>query len=307
MEKYLKSQESRVKTSNDIIRESMESELIARVWLISDLQQSLPEKAKRSLYTALEDFNELGLKCDKIWYLGDSVEGRDMAYLDCMTRMQEEAFEKLDIPLCYVLGNHDMDPMPEGGRVPFYDMVKKHPDWKCIESSDKFYFTDTIGDFDVLFISDHFAKDFSWWACHGRVYGNEEKYPYTKEDIDRLIDTLSGMRKTITVSHYAYPGGNRESRFLERFLPLPENVFLHIYGHSHIGDFTWAGRDVCRKIAWVDNQDIPQLDIASLERDRGNAVRSAFLEIYPDNVKISFRDHDKKAWTESFTKENINC
>ena len=297
-----------MKTSNDIIRDFMEERLVARVWLISDLQQSKPEKARRSLYTALEDFHELNLKCDKIWYLGDSVEGKDMDYLDEMTLMQEEAFEKIGIPVCYVLGNHDMDPMPQGGRVPFYDMVKKHKDWKCINKSDDFYFEDELADFNVVFLSDHFAKDLSWWACHGRVYGNEEAYPYSDEHIDRLCEKIRKTgKKTLTVSHYSFPGGNRASGFLGRFLPLPENIFMHIYAHAHIGDFQWAGKDVCRKVSWVDNHDIPQLDIASLERDRGNAVRSAFLEVYEDFVKISFRDHDKKMWTESFTKEIINC
>lgn len=307
MEKYRKSEKHDLTSSNDIIREALSDKLRARVWLISDLQQSQPEKARRSLYTALEDFYNLNLKCDKIWYLGDSVEGKDMAYLDEMTKMQEDAFVKLGVPLCYVMGNHDMDPMPQGGRVPFYDMVKSHKDWKCVQDSDSFYFFDTVADFDVAFISDHYAKDFSWWACHGTVFGDTEKYPYSQKDFDLLKDKISSMRKVITVSHYSYPGGNRASGFMAKFLPLPENVFMHIYGHAHIGDNVWAGKDCMRKISWVDDQDIPQTDISSLERDRGNAVRSSFLEIYDDFVVISYRNHDKKIWTESFMKEYINC
>lgn len=308
MEKHFKPQEQRVKSSFDIEREMREDRLIARVWLISDLQQSLPEKAKRSLYTALEDFYELNLKCDKIWYMGDSIEGSDLNHLNEMTKMQEEAFEKLNIPLCYVMGNHDMDIVNKGTAPVFYNMVKSHKDWKCIKRCDELYFEDTIGDFNVVFLSDHCAEDLSWWACHGRVYGNEEKYPYGQDDVKALVNKIkSSGKKTITVSHYSYPGGNRASAFLSSFLPLPENVFMHIYGHAHIGDFAWAGRDVMRKISWVNDQDVPQVDIASLEKDRGNAIRSAFLEIYADAVKISFRDHDKRAWTETFTKAIFNC
>ncbi len=308
MEKYSESEKQRAVGTPDLIRDSLKDRLLARVWLISDLQQSMPEKARRSLYTALDDYYALGLKCDKIWYLGDSVEGRDMRHLDEMTLMQEEAFTKIGIPLCYVMGNHDMDTMPKGGRVPFYDMVKRHGDWKCVKECDEFYFFDTVADFNVLFVSDHYAKDFSWWACHGRVYGDEAKYPYNQSDIEKLKEKISSSsKKVITVSHYSYPGGNRESGFMAKFLPLPENVVMHIYGHAHIGDRTWAGKDALRKISWVNGQDIPQADIASLERDRGNAVRSAFLEIYDDFILLSFRNHDKKIWTEIFAKEYINC
>lgn len=308
MEKYCKSEKQCLISSADVVREALRDRLKARVWLISDLQQSQPEKARRSLYTALEDFYALNLKCDKIWYLGDSVEGKNMAHLDEMTLMQEEAFVRLALPLCYVMGNHDMEVMPSGGRVPFYDMIKTHPNWKCVEKCSDFYYFDTIADLSVLFISDCFAPDFSWWTCHGRVFGDEKKYPYGRKDIEELKEKVkSSGRKTITVSHYAYPGGNRESGFMAKLLPLPENVIMHIYGHAHIGDAVWAGRNCMRKISWTDNSDIPQADIASLERDRGNAVRSAFLEIYDDFILISFRNHDKKIWTESFAKEYINC
>ncbi|MBR5535106.1 MAG: metallophosphoesterase [Clostridia bacterium] len=307
MEKYLKPQEQTAISLFDKERELHEESLIARVWLISDLQQSIPEKAKRSLYTALEDFYEMKLKCDRIWYMGDSIEGSDMKHLEEMTAMQQDAFEKLGIPLCYVMGNHDMDIMHKGKAPVFYNMVKAHKDWKCIDKCDDFYFEDTIGSFNVVFLSDHYAKDLSWWACHGRVYGDESGYPHSEKDLKALSERIKNSgKKTLTVSHYSYPGGNRASNFLGMMMPLPENVFMHIYGHSHIGDFTWAGKDVMRKISWVNDCDIPQVDIASLEKDRGNAIRSAFLEIYPEAVKISFRDHDRKMWTESFTKAIFN-
>ncbi len=285
------------------MRKALSDSLKARVWLISDLQQSEPEKSRRCLYTALDDFESLGLKCDKIWYLGDSVEGSDMEHLDKMTSMQEEAFEKLGIPLCYVLGNHDTDPLPESGRVPFYDMLKHHKEWKCIETCEDYYFFDKIAMFDVLFISDHFAKDFSWRARHGGVYEDRSKYPHKKEDFEALMKKVEKSgRTTITVSHYSFPGGNRSSNFMGMFMPIPKNVFMHLYGHAHIGDKVWAGKDAMRKIAWADDSDVPQLDISSLEHGRGNTIRSAFLEIYDDMVMVLFRDHEKREWTESFLK-----
>jgi len=277
-----------------------------RVWVISDLQQSEPEKARKSLYTALDDFGALDLKCDKIWYLGDSVEGSNMVHLDEMTKMQEEAFLNLGVPLCYVMGNHDMDPLPNGGRVPFYDMVRSHSEFRCVASSEEYYYFDKIGDFDVLFISDHFAEDFSWCTHHGRVYGDLEKYPYTDADFKALAEKVRASgKKTITVSHYAYPGGNRESAFMAKFMPLPENILIHFYGHAHIGDRDWAGKDAERKISWVDYTNIPQLDIASLECGRGNAIRSAFFEIYDEYFFVKFRNHEKRCWDEVFVKRII--
>lgn len=285
------------------MREAISDKLKARVWIISDLQQSKPERARECLTKALEDFEKLNLKCDRIWYLGDSVEGSNMAHLDEMTAMQEQAFEKLGIPLCYVLGNHDTDPLPDGRRVPFYDMMKLHSDWKCIEKCDDYFFFDTIADFDVLFISDHFDRNFEWSAKHGGVYGDKSKYPYNDEDFKALMKKAgSSGKKLITASHYSYPGGNRSSNFMAEFMPLPQNVVMHVYGHAHIGDRQWAGKDAMRKVSWVDGADIPQIDVASLEYGRGSAVRSVFMEIYDDMIMLLFRDHEKMAWTESFIK-----
>ena len=76
---------------------------------------------------------------------------------------------------------------------------------------------------------------------------------------------------------------------------------LHFYGHAHIGDTAWAGKDCFKKISCVDNQNIPQIDIASLENIRGNAVRSAFFEIYEDeNYAVLFRNHSEKKWEEIY-------
>src|SRR5690242_6628006 len=60
-----------------------------RVWVISDLQQSIPTEARRCLTTAVEDFRSLDLlPIDQIWYLGDAVEGANLQHLEEMSAMQ---------------------------------------------------------------------------------------------------------------------------------------------------------------------------------------------------------------------------
>jgi hypothetical protein len=82
-------------------------------------------------------------------------------------------------------------------------------------------------------------------------------------------------------------------------LPLPENVRLHLYGHAHIGDATWAGKNLYRKIAAVDDHSIIQCDVASLEDGRGSATRSMVLEIYRDgSLGLFFRNHSTRRWEE---------
>ena len=69
-----------------------------RVWILSDLQQSLPENTRRCLNAGITDFEELGRPAEQIWYLGDAVEGADAERLTAMCRLQEDAFASLDIP-----------------------------------------------------------------------------------------------------------------------------------------------------------------------------------------------------------------
>ena len=91
----------------------------------------------------------------------------------------------------------------------------------------------------------------------------------------------------------------RPSRLMDQMMPLPGNIKLHLYGHAHIGDAAWAGKDLYRKIACVDDHPIVQADIASLEDGRGSAIRSALLEIYADHsLGLFFRNHSVKRWEE---------
>ncbi len=269
-----------------------------RVWLISDLQQHDPERSRRCMYTAAEDFAALGLSCEKVWYLGDSVEGCDLDKLNEMTKMQEDVFLKLRLPVCYCPGNHDMDYISAAGEpvLPFRSMVASHKKdgWKTTEKISDFYFWDVLGDINVLFLADCAAEDGSWHFCHGRPFGTG--YPYKDSDFRRLTEERDKLPRVITAGHYSYPGGNRATEYMGKFLPLKDNVKLHIYGHAHIGDSVWAGKDWGRQICGTDGHTLTQVNISSLETGRGNAIRSAFLEIYQDSIAVFFRNHSLKRW-----------
>ncbi len=286
------------------------SQVSHRVWVISDLQQSQPTVAEACLRTAVEDFQSLELACDQIWYLGDAVEGKNLAHLREMAEMQKGVFLKLGLPLRYVMGNHDFDYArwgndPSGRPVlPFYEMVKTVPAWKTTEAFDRFYFLDDLGGYRLVFLSDHAAQDGRWVTTHGELFGEVETYPYGADAYLALRDEIAGCgRPVITIGHYGFAGGNRPSALLGRMLPLPANVRVHFYGHAHIGDKVWAKEHVYRKISTVDHQDVPQFDIASLENLRGNAIRSAILEMYEDgSLGVFFRVHDRKVWEECYVR-----
>ena len=92
---------------------------------------------------------------------------------------------------------------------------------------------------------------------------------------------------------------------------LEKNVFngetlkeikFYLFGHSHIGDFVWGEENPFRKISWIKGNDIPQINVSSLEKGRGSGIRSVILEIYRDDtIGLFFRDHGQKKYTEYFT------
>lgn len=284
-----------------------------RVWLFSDLQQSDPANARSCMETALADFTALGWGAEQIWYLGDSVQGKDMAHLEAMAKMQDEGFGSLGIPLCYVTGNHDYDwsnaNREQPPRLPFWETVRAHAGWQTTDDLEQLCFTRRLGNYTVFFFSDQIARDNSWLVTHGRIRYGEAHYPYTQADAEAIRAAMAAVDgPIITASHYAYAGGNRESSMLSRLLPLPPQVRLHVYGHSHIGDFKWGAKDAYRRIAWVDWHDIPQIDVSSLENIRAEFCRSVFFEIYDDDsFGLFFRDHDHRCFTEAFfpSRENF--
>ena len=92
------------------IQASTADQIKHRVWIISDLQQSDPGIARECISAAVNDFRSLDMPCEQIWYLGDSVEGKNEAVLRQMVEMQIDLLQALDIPLIFVTGNHEFDP-----------------------------------------------------------------------------------------------------------------------------------------------------------------------------------------------------
>lgn len=280
-------------------------QVLHRVWVLSDLQQSLPAEARRGLTAAVDDFRALAMPCEQFWYLGDAVEGQRLDHLEEMAHMQVQMLGALGVPLKYVLGNHDFDHLrharPASGRTAiFRDAVLTVPNWRTTDTLESFYFFDRLGDITLLFLSDHADPAGRWVSTHGVVHGDRAAYPHPPEAYRALRDQVAAIDgPVITCSHYAFAGGNRPSDLHNQMFPLPANVRLHLYGHAHIGDIAWAGKDRFRKIACVDDHPIVQLDVASLEDGRGSAIRSAILEVYRDgSLGIYFRNHTIRAWEE---------
>jgi calcineurin-like phosphoesterase family protein len=281
------------------IKASMKAHVKHRIWLFSDLQQECPDKTHAILKAAIDDFTSYGLPCDMIWYLGDAVAGNNHEQLEASVHVQLELLKALHIPVRFVLGNHDFDYARSTGHIKshFFNSVQQTKGWRTIDSLQHFYFFDEIGDYRLLFLSDHIDEQGKWISTHGNI-PSETEYPYHKEIYSQLREKLvTSDKPVITLSHYAYSGGNRPSDLWDQLLPLPEKVKVHFFGHSHIGDGVWGKEHLYRKIAYVNHQSTPQINISSLENERADEIRSVMLEIYEDSsLGIYFRDHGKQAW-----------
>lgn len=275
-----------------------------RAWVISDLQSVDPDEARRCLETAVEDVMALELDLDYVWYLGDGISGHDLELIRRVTDLQVELLERLAIPVRYVMGNHDIDYAKETGEVslPLYEAVRSHPGWRTTTAPDDFAFIEDLGEWTVLFLSDHVGPAAEWSVTHGRHWGEADLYPYTEADYRAVIERVSEAGKpTVVAGHNAFPGGNRPAEIQRWFFPLPACVALHLYGHAHIGDEAQANEHAYRTIAGVDHHPIPQIDVASLEDRRGDTIRSAVLELGPNgSYAVSLRDHARGTWLESY-------
>ena len=154
-----------------------------KIWILSDLQQKDPACARECLDISMADYESMDAPADMIWYLGDSIEGTNREHLLAMCQMQEEAFGRTGLPLCYVMGNHELDysRAKEHDRepvfLPFYEMVKAHEGWYTTPAYTEPYFKISLGDFKVYFFSDHIAEDKSWMSLWGNIQG-KEYYPH---------------------------------------------------------------------------------------------------------------------------------
>lgn len=275
-----------------------------RLWVLSDLQQSQPERATYCMTRAVDDFLSLHMPVEAVCYLGDAVEGHHLSHLEEMTIMQERQLARVDVPVFYVVGNHDFDYFSahkdQLGRmtIPFVDHLRNNSQWHLPKDYSTMYYMVDMGDYAMCFLTDHADPGGAWYTSHGLVRNEAQQYMYGQQDYDEVKQDIARQNKPVlTLSHYAMPGGNREAPLFKRLLPLPDNVLMHFYGHAHIGDAVWAGKDCHRKIAAVDGQPLVQVNVASLENFRGNAIRSVLVELYQDGaIGVLFRNHSQARW-----------
>lgn len=286
-------------------------EPLRRFWLFSDLQQHDPTNARICMHTGVEDFLSLDLPVDAVCYLGDSTEWIEIPHLEEMAEMQVKALARIDAPIYYVMGNHELDYQRRGPRsrpapikIPMRERILRENQWHTTASPRDWTMTADFDGLTLFFFSDHGDPDGYWCDTHGYVQdyidreGGEPPHQEGDEEEQRIRATLASIETPFfTLSHYAYAGGNRESPQQSRFLPLPGNAIAHFYGHCHIGDEKWGGDQCLRQIAGIAGSSLTQFDIASLENRRGNAIRSAIVEWYGGrSYGVFFRDHTAKRW-----------
>ncbi len=295
----------------DRLFDTFRDRLRARIWLISDLQQTMPARAHHCLKTAIDDFQSLDRPIEQVWYLGDAVEGGRVDLVEQMAQMQIDLLGALGVPIRYIMGNHDFDcqrrhPSSEPPQriMPFYERIAESPQWRTVDPIWNFYFTEIIAGHYVIFLSDHAAADGHWFTSHGRVHGDDSDYPHDARAYRELGRTADETGLPIlTVGHYAFPGGSRTNpdALQNHLLPLSARHHMHFYGHSHLGDAVYGKQQCHRKIAYIDDQRIPQINVSSLENHRGDQVRSVVLELYDDDtLGIFFRNHEQRLWADAF-------
>jgi len=193
-----------------------------RFWLISDLQQGSPKYAEKYFTAAMRDFHEVGTEIDGICYLGDAAEGINMDDLKIMIDMQIAGLESLNVPIYYVMGNHELDyyrwcrQQKIRPFIPYYEAVRGRKLWHVIPDQETFWFAQEMPEFTMLFFSDHAAKDGSWCATHQGFPPEPEYslYPHKKEAWQAVRDRFAKTGKPVfTFAHCAFPGGNRPSQF----------------------------------------------------------------------------------------------
>lgn len=286
---------------NDLL-EATRARAKHRVWLISDIQMADLDFIRRCIETSIADYRSLDRPCEVVWYLGDAGANNT----DKTAALQLELFRGLNLPLRFINGGHDFDLthryLEECGIVlPFYRHVQKEPGWKTTEKVSDLYFTDEIGPYMVYFFPNHADEDFNWWAGTV-VQGKVDDYPYTQAFFDKLREEMGSCGKPVILcTHEPLPPAIRASELHARLFPLPDNVVANFHGHCHIGERSTYNTTPYCKLTWMNDQDIPQINVSAMEDKRGDAIRSAFLELYEDgSLGVLFRNHSELRWTETF-------
>ncbi|MGI6082435.1 MAG: metallophosphoesterase [Limnochordia bacterium] len=271
------------------------------MWISSDLQLRDPEKAYSVLLPAIEDVRQLDLPLVGGWCLGDVLEGSDLPRLEETAKSVVELYERLGVPMRYVMGNHEKDYCGRRGegRFPLHELVRDRPGWITTRSPSDFYFTEDWCGHQVFFFSDQGDPEGKWIAAHHKPDREwPEGYPVERRLWESVRQQMaSSTQPVITVCHYAFPGGQRASSVLAHLLPLPDTVRCHLYGHAHIGDFVWNRACPWERRHHVAGQDIRQYNVSALESTRSPGSHSAFLEFKPAGaLQLRIRCHLRRRW-----------
>lgn len=278
-------------------------EPIARVWVISDIQQSEPADALATLSTAVDDILATDLEFDAIWCLGDALRGSDETALDQVADIFIHQLARLNLPVCYLLGNHDVDykRATDIDRHPLWERALAHPNWHVAERLDDFFFARRIGNCLAVFMGDHAHSGGDWFTSHGGVSGRtREGYPHDTASYTRLSQAIADFNGPVVLAaHYALPGGQKPSGLMARLLPLPANVKLALHGHAHIGDLVWNKDNPWQRDNPVTGQPLRQFNVSALETVRSPGSHSAVLELAPAGpISLRIRCHQKHTWTD---------
>ena len=275
------------------------------IWVNSDLQLSDPQEAIRCLSNAVEDILALNLPLAGIWMLGDVLCGDNLTDLLSVANKVMELLEVFPVPVCYLLGNHEMDLLRVGKpRWPLYELAVAHPQWRTLAHIDDLYFSLEFFGCRVYFLSDHSAPDLHWWTTHGQIMGDVAAYPYGEGEYRKLAAEVAQLAQpAILVSHYAFPGGQRPSDLLGRLRPLPSNVLFHLYGHAHIGDLRLNREYPYRRDFLIAGESIWQYNISALEDRRSAGSHSAFLNSPITGPSATYSLPKLRQWLEVFTSK----
>jgi hypothetical protein len=275
----------------------------ARIWVHSDLQLSKPQLADKVLSDAVEDILSLDLNLSAAFCLGDALCGKSQPDLHAVAQATLRHNARLNIPICYVMGNHEMDLRRGAGiaQYPLFELAQTTPSWHTLNHISDFFFARKIAGTLVVFMGDHAGPD--WWTSHGSLQGpHPENYPHPPSHFQALRDAIAQYPgPCITVSHYSYPGGQRPSNLQRAMLPLPPNLLTHCYGHAHIGDLVWNKENPWQRDNPVTGQALRQFNISALETDRTPGSHSAILDIDPTGpTTLRIRCHQSKQWLDTF-------
>lgn len=270
-------------------------------WVFSDLQFLHAGSDGMPLQNAVDDILEQGLPLRSVWLLGDIAYGTNAASLREATMVIPKQLARVNAPVYYILGNHEIDYFWHTQIVmpPLYGQVRDNDQWHVPEL-DRFYFTETFDETLVVFMGDHIAKDGRWATSGGDCAS--EFYPYSAADYQQLRNKMAAHNGPVVMaSHYALPGGQRASKLLRHLLPLPENVRTHLYGHAHIGDLIWNKERPWQRENPVEGSSIRQFNISALEPERSPGSHSAILTLGPNGPRrLRIRCSQKKQWVEEF-------